>query len=193
MKRVVTLGATALLTLSFATVADAQIRRAPKRPSKAPVEMKATDPVPSPFGRKRRAEPAPPAPMEAPMAEATLAADMNAAPVAAAAAMAAVTPAPVPVDPTVATQAALTRLIGELQAGAPDYSKLETRIADAMRGQQAALSGLIKSKGALQAVEPLGADASGAQRFRARFETDSTEFGLSLNAQGQISGFTITD
>jgi hypothetical protein len=191
LKRILTLAATALVTLSFTATADAQIRRAPKRPAKTPTEMKAFDPAPNAFRRKRAAE-AVEASMSAPVtAEASLAAEAAAATPVMTPAPAAI-PAPV-VDQTAAAQAALTRLIGELQAGGPDYTRLEQRIADAMRGQQAALSGLIKSKGALQAVDSLGPDASGAQRFRARFATDSTDFGLSLNAQGQISGFTITD
>jgi hypothetical protein len=104
--------------------------------------------------------------------------------------------APAVAAPTIAATPeaqALAALISGLQIGKVDYSKLDERIGGAMKPQEAALAGLIKGKGALTSIEAKGPGANGVQNLTAKFATDSTDFGVGLDAQGRIAGFTVTD
>jgi hypothetical protein len=85
-----------------------------------------------------------------------------------------------------AAEAALRRVIGELQRGAPDYSRMSPDLAEATRQQLSAIKGILAQLGPLKSVTFRSVDPNGANTFVAAFEKGSTEWKIVLGQGGRI-------
>lgn len=85
------------------------------------------------------------------------------------------------------TEAALRRLIADVATGAPDYNRLDPKLAEIVRAQAAEASGLLKSFGAVQSVTFAGRGDGGADRFTVKFEHHSVLWTIGLDANGRIA------
>jgi hypothetical protein len=90
-------------------------------------------------------------------------------------------------------EAALRQLVTGLQNGNVDYSRIDERIANALRPQQAAMTARMAPRGPIERIEYLSTEANGEMQFRVVYANESSRWGVSLDAQGRISGLNIYD
>ncbi len=83
-------------------------------------------------------------------------------------------------------EAALRRIIGEVQAGQVNYDELSPALADLTRAQLPAIKAMFAQFGALQSVTFKGADDQGVDVFTVKFANASTEWAILLDAKGVI-------
>lgn len=98
-------------------------------------------------------------------------------------------PAPVAVaaEPAnAASEETLRTIIAELQAGELDYSRLTDDIAAAVREQEAAVTPLIQSLGALVSVDFTGS-RNGIDLFDIIFANAATQWMIGVNPEGKVS------
>lgn len=86
------------------------------------------------------------------------------------------------------TEAALRRVIGEIQAGAPDYSRMSPALAAATRAQADAVKAALAQLGPLKSVTFQGVGPGGADIYLVAFEKGSLEWRIALGDGGQIVG-----
>jgi hypothetical protein len=80
---------------------------------------------------------------------------------------------------------ALTRVLGELAAGTPDYAQMNTETAARVRVQQPSLTPALKQYGAIKTITPLS-PSGGSQRFRVTFANGEATFVIATDAAGKI-------
>jgi hypothetical protein len=90
-------------------------------------------------------------------------------------------------------EAALLALIAGIQAGKPDYSALAPPVAQALRRRLAAISARAASLGPVEGVDLLGDGPRGMKRFKVRHGDKVSEWALSLDQNGRISGLSAND
>ena len=90
-------------------------------------------------------------------------------------------------------EAALRRLIAELQTGSVNYSLLAPHLAEAMRAQQAAMTARMAPRGPVQRIEHLGAGDNGVQRFGVVYANETSVWELSVDPNGVITGLVVKD
>ena len=84
------------------------------------------------------------------------------------------------------SEAALRRMIGEIQAGKPNYDLLSPGFADAIRQQLPQLQSRITGMGALQSVIFKGVGPGGADIYQVNFEKGSIDYRVWLGADQKI-------
>jgi hypothetical protein len=84
-----------------------------------------------------------------------------------------------------AAEAALRVQIAAFQAGAPDYEAMTPGLAEAVRGQAAAVTPLIQGFGDLMALEYVGTE-NGAELFMVLFDKAATQWIIGLDAEGKL-------
>ena len=104
--------------------------------------------------------------------------------------------------PAPGSEAALRRMIGEIQQGHPDYARMDKNLADAIRGDAQERKRLA-SFGPLQSVDYLGGGKAGLlpgtgfrfDRFRVAFRNGTLIWLVSLGESGKIArmGFQSPD
>ena len=83
-------------------------------------------------------------------------------------------------------EASLRRYITSLQAGSPNYDDMDPTLAAAVRQNLPQLIGLIKSLGALQAIDFDHGDANGSDVYHVTFERGKAEWTVGeLTADGK--------
>lgn len=92
--------------------------------------------------------------------------------------------------PAPGAEAALRRVIGELQRGAPDYSRMSLGLADAIRQSLSAGPNPFASLGELKSATFKGVGPGGADIFIVGFDKGSDEWRIALDAAGVITGLT---
>lgn len=88
------------------------------------------------------------------------------------------------------TEAALRRVIRELQAGEPNYDLMTPQMADVTRQQLPQLKGAAAQFGAVQSVTFKGVGPGGADIYEVVFEHAKTEWRISLTPDGKTQGIT---
>ena len=83
------------------------------------------------------------------------------------------------------SEAALRRMINELQAGKPDYELMSPDLADATRQQLPQLQSMLNGMGALQSVIFKGVGPGGADIYQVNFEMGSIDYRIWLGADGK--------
>ena len=84
------------------------------------------------------------------------------------------------------SEATLRRLIGELQAGNPDYSRMSAGMADATRQQLPQLQSALKGLGAIRSVAFKGVGPGGADIYEVKFASGALEYRITVDAGGKI-------
>lgn len=84
------------------------------------------------------------------------------------------------------SEAAVRRMIGELQAGKPDYDLMSPGLGDATRQQLPQLQSMIAALGALQSVTFKGVGPGGADIYQAKFEKGSLDYRVWLGPDGKV-------
>ena len=84
------------------------------------------------------------------------------------------------------SEAALRRMIEELQNGKPNYDRMSAGLANATRQQLPQLQSTITGLGALQSVKFTGVGPGGADIYQVKFEKGSLEYRIWLAADGKI-------
>lgn len=92
--------------------------------------------------------------------------------------------APAPADAR--SEATLRTIIAGAQAGALDYTLLTDDLAGKVREQEAALTPLIQSFGALKTIEFVGSQ-EGADLFGVIFANAPTQWVIGFNAEGKVA------
>ena len=87
-------------------------------------------------------------------------------------------------------KAALVSLIGQLQAGTPDYTKMAPHLAEAIKAQQPALTPALAPYGKVESASHVGS-ADGLEKFEVKFEKATATWSIALNTEGQISGLGV--
>ncbi len=88
--------------------------------------------------------------------------------------------------PAPGSEAALRRVIGEIQRGQLDYSRIGPALAAAMRQQQPGLSPVIVKLGAIKSMTFELTGPGGADLFRVQFESGALEWGIAVGPDGVI-------
>ncbi len=99
------------------------------------------------------------------------------------------TPVAGPVAPTADSQKAETAFRttwSALVAGNPDYSTMETPLADAVKAQMGGMKSLSDQIGAIKTMEYLGTGPAGVERFRVTYERATLNAGLRFDSVGKI-------
>jgi CubicO group peptidase (beta-lactamase class C family) len=89
------------------------------------------------------------------------------------------------------SEAALRRMIEELQAGKPDYDRMSPGLANATRQQLPQLQPMITSLGALQSINFKGVGPGGADIYQIKFEKGSLEYRIWLGADGKTESANV--
>jgi hypothetical protein len=84
------------------------------------------------------------------------------------------------------SEAALRRMIEELQQGKPNYDLMSPGLADATRQQLPQLQPMIAGLGALQSVKFTGVGPGGADIYQVKFEKGSLEYRIWLAPDGKV-------
>ena len=84
------------------------------------------------------------------------------------------------------SEAALRRVIGEIQGGQPDYSRIGPVLAAAMRQQQPTLGPMIARLGAIRSMTFVSTGPGGADLFRVQFENGVLEWGIAAGPDGIV-------
>lgn len=98
--------------------------------------------------------------------------------------------------PTIAAteeEAALLNLIGGIQSNKPDYGALAPHLAQTLRRRLAAMNARMAPLGPVEGVDLLGDGPQGMKRFRVRYAAEISEWALSLDKKGKISGLSVAD
>jgi len=90
--------------------------------------------------------------------------------------------------PAAGSEEALRRNIDELRAGEPQYGRMNDRVAQTTRQQLPQLKALVGRMGALQSVTFKGVGPGGADIYDVKFENGSTEWRITMAADGKIDG-----
>lgn len=85
---------------------------------------------------------------------------------------------------------ALTRVLGELASGTPDYAQMNEETATRVKAQQPSLTPALKQYGAVKTITPL-AVAGGSQRFRVEFANGAATFVIATDAAGKITALGV--
>jgi hypothetical protein len=83
------------------------------------------------------------------------------------------------------TEAALRRMIGEIQRGAPNYELMVGSLAAEVRQQLPQIQPAVVQLGALQSLTFKGVGPGGADIFTAKFEKGSLEYRIRLSPDGK--------
>jgi hypothetical protein len=83
--------------------------------------------------------------------------------------------------------AELRRLMDETRAGTPDYSRMETGLADAARAQRTAIQADLARLGTLQSLTFKSVGPGGADIYEAKFANGTQEWRLRLAPDGKLS------
>jgi hypothetical protein len=103
---------------------------------------------------------------------------------------------PAATGPTItaaAEEAALLNLIAGIQSNRPDYAVLAPHVAQALRRRLAALHARMEPQGPVEGIDLLGEGPQGMKRFRVRYGAEVSEWALSLDKSGRISGVSVAD
>jgi CubicO group peptidase (beta-lactamase class C family) len=84
------------------------------------------------------------------------------------------------------SEAAVRRLIAELQAGKPNYDLMSPGLADATRQQLTGIQSMLNGMGALQSVVFKGVGPGGADIYQINFEKASIDYRVWLSADGKV-------
>jgi hypothetical protein len=84
------------------------------------------------------------------------------------------------------SEAALRRMIGELQVGKPNYDLMSAGLANATRQQLPQLQPMIAGLGTLQSLKFTGVGPGGADIYQVKFEKGSLEYRIWLAPDGKI-------
>jgi CubicO group peptidase (beta-lactamase class C family) len=87
------------------------------------------------------------------------------------------------------SEAAVRRIIEELRNGRPDYARMSTDLARAVRRALAEHRATMAKLGALQSLTFTGVGAAGPNIFRAQFERGTLEWRIWLNLDGRVDLF----
>lgn len=91
------------------------------------------------------------------------------------------------------TQAALLRVIAELQSGTVDFGKFHPQLAAAIQPQQAAITPGLAKLGKVESVRHKGVGQHGRHQFEVKFGTDTTkattQWFIGFDDKGLINGF----
>ncbi|WP_343790374.1 hypothetical protein [Brevundimonas kwangchunensis] len=82
-------------------------------------------------------------------------------------------------------EATLRKIIADATAGAMDYTIMTETLADQVRPQEAQVTPLIQSFGALQSVEFVGSQ-EGADLFNVRFANAATQWFIGFDDAGKV-------
>lgn len=115
---------------------------------------------------------------------AVLALALLAAPAAALAQTPATPPAAVPAEPA-KERAALDKTLAALAAGQPNLADMETPLADAVKAQTAAMSGLFGQLGALKSLTYVGGQ-NGLHRWDGTYANGKLAWIIGLTPEGKI-------
>ena len=83
------------------------------------------------------------------------------------------------------SEAAVLRMIDELQTGKPNYDRMSPGLADATRQQLPQLQSMLAGMGALQSVIFKGVGPGGADIYQVNFEKGSIDYRIWLGADGK--------
>jgi CubicO group peptidase (beta-lactamase class C family) len=89
------------------------------------------------------------------------------------------------------SEAALRRMIEELQQGKPNYDLMSPGLANATRQQLPQLQPMIAGLGALQSVRFTGVGPGGADIYQVKFEKGSLEYRISLGPNGKVESANV--
>ena len=89
------------------------------------------------------------------------------------------------------SEAAVRRMIDELQTGKPNYDLMSPGLADATRQQLPQLQSMIAAMGALQSVIFKGVGPGGADIYQVNFEKGSVDYRVWLGADGKIESSNV--
>jgi CubicO group peptidase (beta-lactamase class C family) len=89
------------------------------------------------------------------------------------------------------SEAAVRRMIGELQAGKPNYDLMSAGLADATRQQLPGLQSMINGLGALQSVTFKGVGPGGADIYQLKFEKGSLDYRVWLSPDGKTDSANV--
>jgi CubicO group peptidase (beta-lactamase class C family) len=89
------------------------------------------------------------------------------------------------------SEAALRRMIGELQTGKPNYDLMSTGLANATRQQLPQLQPMITGLGALQSLSFKGVGPGGADIYLVTFEKGALEYRIWLGADGKTESANV--
>jgi hypothetical protein len=89
------------------------------------------------------------------------------------------------------SEAAVRRMIGELQTGKPNYDLMSPGLADATRHQLPQLQPMIAGMGALQSVVFKGVGPGGADIYQLNFEKGSLDYRVWLGADGKVESANV--
>ena len=83
------------------------------------------------------------------------------------------------------SEAAVRRIIGELQTGRPNYDLMSPRLTEVTRQQLPQLQPMIRAMGALQSVIFKGVGPGGADIYQVNFDKGSIDYRIWLGADGK--------
>jgi len=105
-------------------------------------------------------------------------------------------PSTQPVGPSpeviAAHEAVLRKVIGELQAGKPDYGQMVPQLADAVRAAEADIQPKLAGLGPLKTVAFAGSQQQ-ALKFKVAFEKGETVWFIVMTPEGKIAGLVFRD
>jgi hypothetical protein len=89
--------------------------------------------------------------------------------------------------------AAIRRLMDEARAGTPDYTRMETGLADAVRAQLTAIQAELAKLGTLESLTFKSVGPDGADIYEAKFANGTQEWRLRLAPDGKLSSVNSRD
>jgi hypothetical protein len=91
-----------------------------------------------------------------------------------------------------AHEAVLRKVIGELQAGTPNYDQMVPQLADAVRAAAAEIQPKLAQLGPIKTVEFAGSQQQ-ALKFKVAFEKGETVWFIVITPEGKIGGLVFRD
>ena len=88
--------------------------------------------------------------------------------------------------PAAGSEAAVKRMIAELQAGKPNYDLMSPDLANATRQQLTGIQAMIAGLGALQPITFKGVGPGGADIYQIKFEKSSIDYRIWLAPDGKV-------
>jgi CubicO group peptidase (beta-lactamase class C family) len=89
------------------------------------------------------------------------------------------------------SEAAVRRMIGELQTGKPNYDLMSPGLADATRQQLSGLQSMINDLGVLQSVTFKGVGPGGADIYTLKFDKGSLDYRVWLAPDGKVDSANV--
>ena len=83
------------------------------------------------------------------------------------------------------SESAVRRMLGEIQAGKPNYDLMSPSLAEVIRRQLPRLQSMVVAMGALQSVIFKGVGPGGADIYQVNFEKGSIDYRIWLGAEGK--------